>query len=107
MYGKTKSDAFLAQQTKDKSARRLYCDRKKPYVCSVAVKKSEETLSKLRKMVYVYDVTDNYKLLGVYPTVVCFRQFNMGYDTLNKRLEDGKIHKGKYFFSRGPYQPSS
>jgi hypothetical protein len=23
MYGKTKSDAFLAQQTKDKSARRL------------------------------------------------------------------------------------
>jgi len=30
----------------------------------------------------------------------------MGYETLIKRLSDGKIHKG-YFFSRGPYKPDS
>lgn len=93
MYGKAKSAAFLAEQTKDKTG------SNNPMF---GVKKSEETLAKLRKVVYCYDVTDDYKLLGVYPTVECFRKFNMGYDTLTKRLADGKIHKGKYLFSRVP-----
>jgi hypothetical protein len=70
------------------------------------VKKSDETLAKLRKMVYAYSVTDNYKLVGIYSTVECFRTFNMGYETLIKRLSDGKTHRG-YFFSRGPYKPDS
>lgn len=97
MFGKPKSDAFLAQQTKDKTG------ANNP---QYGVKKTEETLAKLRKLVYVYCVADNYKLEGVYSTVECFRKFNMGYNTLNKRLSDGKIHKG-YFFSKGPYSPSS
>ncbi len=63
-------------------------------------------LAKLRKMVFslrAYDVTNNYKLLGVYPTVVCTKTFNLAFQTLTNRLLDGKIHKGKYFFSRIPY----
>jgi group I intron endonuclease len=91
MFGKAKSEAFLFQQTKDKSGANNPMFGKS---------KSEETLTKLRKMIFVYDVTDNNKLLGVYPTVVCTRTFNIGYETLSKRLLDGKIHKGKYLFSR-------
>jgi group I intron endonuclease len=111
MYGKPKSEAFIAQQTRDKtgannpsspggslSPRNVWGED--------GVKKSEDTLAKLRKMVYVYNATDNYKLVGVYATVECFRKFNMGYDTLTKRLSDGKLHKG-YLFSRGPYSPNS
>ena len=94
MFNKEKSPEFIAHMNKDRSGvnNPMYG---KP--------KSEETLSKLRKMVFVYDVTNNYKLLGVYPTVICTRTFHIGYETLSKRLLDGKIHKGKYFFSRNPY----
>jgi hypothetical protein len=61
-------------------------------------------------MVFVYDVTKNYNppimcdggIVGVYPTVVCTRTFHIGYDTLTKRLIDGKIHRDKYFFTRSP-----
>ena len=64
--------------------------------------RSEVTLAKLRKMVWVYDVEKNYKLLGVFPTVMCTKTFHISYETLTKRLQDGKIHKGKYF-SRKPF----
>ena len=93
MFGKAKSAAFLAQQTKDKTG------LNNPMF---GVKKSEETLAKLRKMVYCYDATDDYKLLGVYSTVECLRQFKMGSNTLLKRIADGEIYKGKYLFSRVP-----
>lgn len=93
MFGKAKSEAFMAQQTKDKFG---------PNNPMFGKSKSEDTLAKLRKMVFVYDVTDNYKLLGVYPTVVCTRTFHIGYATLCKRLLDGKIHKNKYLFRRNP-----
>lgn len=59
--------------------------------------KFEETLAKLKKMVWVYDMDNNYKLLGVFLTVMCTKTFHIGYKTLTKRLQDGKIHKGKYF----------
>jgi group I intron endonuclease len=93
MYGKEKSPEFIAQMKRDKSGvnNPMY-----------GVEKSPETLAKLRKMVFVYDVTKNYELVGVYPTVVCTRTFHMGYDTLTKRLIDGKIHRDKYFFTRSP-----
>jgi len=94
MFGKAKSEAFILQQTKDKFG---------PNNPMFGKSKTEETLAKLRKMIFVYDVTDNYKLLGVYPTVVCTRTFHIGYETLSKRLLDGKIHKGKYLFSRNLY----
>ena len=93
MFNKEKSPEFIAHMNKDRSGinNPMYG---KP--------KTEETLSKLRKMVFVYDVRKNYKLLGVYPTVVCTKTFHIGYDTLSKRLQDGKIHKGMYFFTRNP-----
>lgn len=94
MFNKEKSPEFIAHMNKDRSGVNNPMFGKP---------KSEETLSKLRKMVFVYDVTNNYKLLGVYPTVVCTNTFHIGYSTLSKRLQDGKTHKGKYLFTRNPY----
>lgn len=92
MFGKEKSPAFIEQMYKDKHGvnNPMYG---KP--------KSEDTLAKLRKMVWVYDMEKNSKLLGVFPTVVCTKTFHIGYETLTKRLQDGKLHKGKYF-SKNP-----
>ncbi len=66
--------------------------------------KTNNFLAKTRKMIYVHDVTDNYKLLGAYPTVVCSRTFNISYSILIKRVMDGLIYKNKYFFSREPFK---
>lgn len=97
MYGKPKSAAFIAHQERDKSG---------PNNPQFGVKKSEETLAKLRKIIYVYDANDSYKLVGIYSTVECKSTLKIGYDTLIKRIADGKIHKG-YFFSKEPYSPNS
>jgi group I intron endonuclease len=98
MYGKAKSEAFLAQQTKDKRG---------PNNPQYGVVRTEETRAKLSKMIFVYDVSKGYKLLGVYPTVTCIRTFNIGYATLKKRLADRKAHKGTYFFSKASRDPSN
>jgi len=94
MYNKIKSDAFIAQQIIDKSG------ENNPMFGKT---KSEQTLAKLRKMIFVYDVTQNYKLLGVYPTVMCTRLFKLCNNTLKKRINNKEIHNGKYFFSKDPY----
>ena len=94
MYNKIKSDAFIVEQTRDKSG------ENNPMFGKI---KSEMTLTKIRKMIFVYDVTQNYKLLGVYPTVMCSRIFKISNNTLRKRLYDREIHNGKYFFSKNPY----
>jgi len=94
MYNKIKSDAFIAQQTRDKSGENNPMFGKP---------KSEQTLDKLRKMIFVYDVTQNYKLLGVYPTVMCTRLFKLCNNTLKKRINNKEIHNGKYLFSKDPY----
>ena len=94
MYNKIKSDAFIAQQIRDKSG------ENNPMFGKT---KSEQTLAKLRKMIFVYDVTQNYKLLGVYPTVMCTRLFKLCNNTLKKRINNKEIHNGKYFFSKDPY----
>lgn len=94
MYNKLKSDAFIAQQTSDKSG------SNNPMFGKT---KSDQTLAKLRKMIFVYDVTQNYKLLGVYPTVMCTRIFKLCNNTLTKRINNKEIHVGKYFFSKDPY----
>lgn len=93
MYNKLKSEAFIAQQVKDKRGinNPMY-----------GKTKSSDTLVKLRKMIFVYDVTQNYKLLGVYPTVMCARIFKLCNNTLTKRINNKEIHKGKYFFSKEP-----
>lgn len=64
--------------------------------------KTENFLVKTIKVSYVYDVTHNYKLLGVYPTVVCTRTFNISYSVLIKKVNHGSIYNDKYFFSREP-----
>lgn len=94
MYNKIKSDAFIAQQIRDKSG------ENNPMFGKT---KSEQTLAKLRKMIFVYDVTQDYKLLGVYPTVMCTRLFKLCNNTLRKRINNKEIHNGKYFFSKDPY----
>lgn len=94
MYNKIKSDAFISQQIRDKSG------ENNPMF---GITKSEQTLAKLRKMIFVYDVTQNYKLLGVYPTVMCTRLFKLCNNTLKKRVNNKEIHNGKYFFSKDPY----
>lgn len=94
MYNKIKSEAFIAQQIRDKSG------ENNPMFGKT---KSEQTLTKLRKMIFVYDVTQNYKLLGVYPTVMCTRLFKLCNNTLKKRINNKEIHNGKYFFSKDPY----
>jgi len=94
MYNKIKSDAFIAQQSRDKSG------ENNPMFGKA---KPEQTLAKLRKMVFVYDVTQDYKLLGVYPTVMCTRLFKLCNNTLRKRINNKEIHNGKYLFSKDPY----
>ena len=43
------------------------------------------TLDKLFKIIYVYEFDKNNKIfIGCYPTVQCYKKFNMGYDTFKK-----------------------
>ena len=71
MFNKPKSEAFRAQQVKDFSGKNnpmfgKFGEAHPTY----GTTKSEETLGKLRKMIDVYDVTENYKLLG-YTLLLC------------------------------------
>lgn len=81
MFNKAKSPEFIAH---------MYKDRRGVNNPMFAKAKSEETL---RKMVWVYDVEKNYKLLGVFPTVMCTKRFHIGYET----LKDCRTEKCKYF----------
>nr|WDW20858.1 hypothetical protein [Valsa mali var. pyri (nom. inval.)] len=65
--------------------------------------KSEEILSQFKKMIFVYDVTQKYKLLGVYPTFMCARIFRLCNNTLTKLINNKEIYKSKYLFSKEPY----
>ena len=58
--------------------------------------KSAITISKLVKLVYVYNAEDG-TFLGEYPTVKCIKTFNMGKDTLSKYLKSRLPFKGKIF----------
>lgn len=62
------------------------------------VVKSEHTLNKIRKVVYVYD--NKYTFLDKYGRVDCKLHFKIGYDTLRKYIDSGKIFKGHYFYSK-------
>lgn len=59
-------------------------------------KKSPTTLAKLTKLVYVYK-SEDMSLIGAYPTVECFKKFNIGKDTLSKYLRSGLPYKGKIY----------
>jgi len=94
MFNKPKSEAFINEQVRDKSG------KNNPMYGKT---KSDDTLAKLKKMIFVYDVTQNYKLLGVYPTVMWARIFKLCNNTLTKRIKNKEIHKGKYLFSKEPH----
>jgi hypothetical protein len=95
MFTKPKSAEFMLYATRNKKG------SNNP---QFGYAKTENFLAKTRKMVYVYDITNNYKLLGVYPTVVCTRTFKISYSVLIKTVKDGLIYKEKYFFSREPFK---
>jgi group I intron endonuclease len=87
MYNKELSPEFLNNQRKDKSG------INNPMYGKL---KSSETLAKLHKLIYVYDVeTKNF--LGSFPTVICSKNFKMGKDTLTKYLNNGLPYKNKLF----------
>lgn len=54
----------------------------------------------LKKMIFVYDIINNYELLGLYPVVICTKVFNINYSTLKNKLKEGSIYKNKYLFTR-------
>lgn len=58
--------------------------------------KSALTLSKIIKLVYVYN-SKNLSYLGSYSTVECSKVFKIGKDTLQKYILLGKSYKDKLF----------
>ena len=87
IIGRKYSDLFLHMQNRNKTG------INNPLF---GVKKSLETISKLQKLIYVYD-TKNMSLIGTYPTVKCSKTFKIGKDTLSKYLKSGLPLKGKFF----------
>jgi len=60
------------------------------------IKKSYATIAKLQKLVYVYEA-ETLKIIGVFSTVECIKQFKMGKYTLTKYLNSKLPFKGKIF----------
>ena len=58
--------------------------------------KSIETITKITKLVYVYDFKTK-NLIGSYSTIQCSKEFKMGKDTLSKYLKNGLPYKNKLF----------
>ncbi|WRT63577.1 cytochrome c oxidase subunit 1 [Kwoniella shivajii] len=87
MYGRELSPEFIAQQT---------CDKTGANNPQYGVVKSEETVRKLTKYVYVYDA-NTLEFIGKYGTVECLKTFRIGKDTLPKLLASGKAHKNMLF----------
>lgn len=89
IFGREKSPEFKYQ---------IYRDKTGINNPQFGVVKSEFTINKLRKIVYVYN--DKYAFLGKYGRVDCKLRFKIGYDTLRKYIDSGKIFKGHYFYSK-------
>lgn len=60
------------------------------------IKKSPETIAKLQKFIYVYNV-ESKTLIGVFTTLECIKTFKMGYNTLIKYIANKMPYKGKIF----------
>ena len=88
MYNKEKSKEFIYMQKKDKSG------ANNP---QFGVIKSQETIEKLSKFIYVYK---NGEYLGKFKTVECKKKFNIGYDTLKKYKDSNKSFKEMTFYSK-------
>jgi hypothetical protein len=87
MYGHAKSKEFLEMQTRNKKG------INNPLFGKT---KSQETIAKLTKLVYVYNSFDR-SFIGEFSTVKCSKHFNMGKDTLIKYIKNGVPFKDKIF----------
>lgn len=87
MSNREKSQEFIAMQKRDKKGENNPLFGKK---------KSPETLSKMIKLVYVYN-SSNSEYIGTFSTVNCAREFKIGKDTLQKYLKKGLAFKGLIF----------
>ena len=87
MFGKIKSKEFLEMQNRDRKGinNPLFGKFKSP-----------STISKITKLVYVYNVIDM-SLIGEFTTVNCSKHFRIGKDTLTKYIKNGLPYKGKIF----------
>jgi group I intron endonuclease len=87
MYDRKKSKEFLKMQNRDKSG------INNPLYGKV---KSILTISKITKLVYVYN-SQNMSFIGGFSTVNCSKNFSMGKNTLTKYIKNGLPFKGKIF----------
>lgn len=88
MFGKEKSPEFIQQALIDKTGVNNPMFGKKHSV---------QTLAKISKQVFVYDVTTK-ELIKVYSGVVEAKtDLKIGYDTLKKYCESHKPYKGMIF----------
>ena len=87
MSGKPFSNEFLDMQNRNKRG------SNNPMFGKI---KSTETIAKIQKLVYVYDA-ETKKLLGIFSTVECSKQFKIGKDTLTKYIKNNLPFKGKLF----------
>ena len=87
MFGKTFSPDFISMQKRD---------RKGVNNPMFGIKKYPATISKLQKLVYVYDA-ESLNLIGIFSTLECIKHFKMGNDTLTKYLNSKLPFKGKIF----------
>lgn len=89
MFNREKSPEFKYQ---------IYRDKTGINNPQFGIIKSEATLNKIRKIVYVYD--NKHTFLAKYGRVACKFHFKIGYDTLRKYIDSGKTFKGYYFYSK-------
>ena len=87
MYSREKSPEFIEMQKRDKTG------SNNPMFGKI---KTLETIQKLVKPVFVYDIKTK-EYLGEFSTVNCSKQFKMGRDTLLKYIKNGLAFKGKLF----------
>jgi hypothetical protein len=87
MYGRIKSKEFIHMQYRNKNG------INNPYYGKT---KSSETISKITKLVYVYNSLDM-SYIGEFNTTKCSKNFNMGKDTLEKYIKIVLPFKGKIF----------
>lgn len=88
MFDKPKSKEFIYNMYKDKTGINNPMFGKP---------KSDETLKKLRKCIYVYDET-TYNLIIKYDSfLIAVKELKMGKDTLRKYALSNKSYKGKIY----------
>jgi group I intron endonuclease len=90
MFNKEKSKEFIENMYKDRSG------SNNPMFGKA---KSEETLAKLRKRVYVYNI--NKEFITSYDSIgFAVKDLHIATETINKYLDTDKVYKDKYFYSK-------